>query len=115
MKHDDAELYAMAADEMASGNTERGILAKAFAQAQGDEAKGRAFYISLRVEHLKERSKSEKSLNFKKRWRENISGSITGDIFCAIVLLLLFLFIWPVAIVISAILLIKIFRAKYSQ
>jgi hypothetical protein len=51
--HDDAPIYEIAAAEIAGGKPERGILAKAFSAALGDEPKTRALYIQYRVEHLK--------------------------------------------------------------
>jgi hypothetical protein len=51
--HDDAEVYEFAASEIAAGKPERGILAKAFSAALGEEEKTKALYIQYRVEQLK--------------------------------------------------------------
>jgi hypothetical protein len=51
--HDDAPLFEIAASEIASGTPDRGIFAKAFSAALGDEPKTRALYIQFRVEQLK--------------------------------------------------------------
>ncbi|MDD2600529.1 MAG: hypothetical protein PHO37_15105 [Kiritimatiellae bacterium] len=48
------ELYAQAARELATKTPVPGVMAKAFADADGDERRAFARYIGLRVEHLKD-------------------------------------------------------------
>lgn len=47
------ELYAQAAQELSSKSPVPGVMAKAIADADGDEKKVFSRYIALRVEHLK--------------------------------------------------------------
>ena len=48
------QLYAMAAQEVASKNTKPGLMAKAFAEADGERDRATALYIRLRVAQLRE-------------------------------------------------------------
>lgn len=50
--HDDEHLYAQAMAEIESGQTQPGLWAKAFADADGDESKAKARYLTLRVKAL---------------------------------------------------------------
>jgi hypothetical protein len=45
-------IYAQVGEELESGNTDKGIWTKAFAQAGGDDKQTRVLYIKLRVEKL---------------------------------------------------------------
>ena len=47
------ELYAQAAEEVASGQIAQGLWAKAIAETGGDEAAAKAQYLKLRVEIMK--------------------------------------------------------------
>src|SRR5688572_21406805 len=47
------QLYAIAGQEVASRNMSPGLMAKALADADGDERKAAAGYIKLRVEQLR--------------------------------------------------------------
>lgn len=51
--HEDAPLYEAAAQEIAHGKADRGIFAKAFSDALGDESQTRALYLKYRVEQLR--------------------------------------------------------------
>ena len=46
-------LYAVAAEELDQGTQRSGLMARAFADAEGDEQKAKAFYLRLRVKQLK--------------------------------------------------------------
>lgn len=50
----DESIYEMAAEELAQGNVKRGLWAKSYASALGDEAKARALYITARVPQITE-------------------------------------------------------------
>jgi len=52
------QFYAVAAQEVATKNTSPGVMAKAFADANGDEKKAIAKYIRLRVSQQKEAHKA---------------------------------------------------------
>ena len=52
------QLYAIAGQEVASRNMSPGLMAKALADANGDEKKAAAAYIRLRVEQLRTESKA---------------------------------------------------------
>lgn len=61
------EYYALAAAEVASGEVDAALMIKAMALSQGDVAKGRATYISLRAEEIySEQSKAKFSAGFAK-------------------------------------------------
>ena len=47
------QLYAQAAEEVASGQIRQGLWAKAIAETGGDEAAAKAKYLKLRVEIMK--------------------------------------------------------------
>ena len=47
------QLYAQAAEEVASGQIRQGLWAKAIAETGGDEAAAKAHYLKLRVEIMK--------------------------------------------------------------
>ena len=47
------QLYAQAAEEVASGQIRQGLWAKAIAETGGDEAAAKAQYLKLRVEIMK--------------------------------------------------------------
>ena len=47
------QLYAQAAEEVASGQIRQGLWAKAIAETGGDEAAAKAQYLKLRVEIIK--------------------------------------------------------------
>ena len=47
------QLYAQAAEEVASGQIRQGLWAKAIAETGGDEAAAKAHYLQLRVEIMK--------------------------------------------------------------
>ena len=47
------QLYAQAAEEVASGQIRQGLWAKAIAETGGDEAAAKANYLKLRVEIMK--------------------------------------------------------------
>lgn len=49
----DEKLYEMAAGELATNQQRPGLMAKAFADAEGEENKAIAFYLRLRVEQLR--------------------------------------------------------------
>jgi hypothetical protein len=55
----DEAFYAMAADEIASGQVNRGIMSKAYSDSEGDEKRTKALYIKLRVAQLGEIRRSE--------------------------------------------------------
>jgi len=48
----DEKLYELAAQELAN-SPRQGLLIKCLAKAEGNEAKGKAFYIEARVEEMK--------------------------------------------------------------
>lgn len=50
----DEHLYAQIAEEMESGNLDKGIWTKALAQNEFDDAKAKADYVEVRVAQLKE-------------------------------------------------------------
>lgn len=54
VRRDDEQLYEIAARELEANAPRKGLFAKAFAEAMGDEAKTRALYLKLRVAQLKE-------------------------------------------------------------
>lgn len=61
------EYYALGAAEVASGKIDAALMIKAMALSQGDVAKGRATYISLRAEEISsEHSKAKVSAGFAK-------------------------------------------------
>ncbi len=45
-------LYEKAAEDLESGNENKGIWAKALVKAEGDETKAKAFYIDMAVEEM---------------------------------------------------------------
>lgn len=49
----DEQVHAQVAGEIVGNNIWPGLWAKAFAQANGDEARAKAMYIKLRVEQIK--------------------------------------------------------------
>lgn len=49
----DEHLYALAAQELSSGETRPGLMAKAFSDAEGDERRAEALYLRLRVVQLR--------------------------------------------------------------
>ena len=51
------QLYAQAAEEVASGQIRQGIWAKAIAETGGDEAAAKAHHLELRVEIIKAEAK----------------------------------------------------------
>lgn len=46
------QLYAVVADELAAGSIEKGAWTQAFSEADGNDAKAKAFYIKIRVRQL---------------------------------------------------------------
>ncbi len=54
MHHVEEKLYEMAGEELVTKRVNRGVWAKAFATAQGNEARTKATYIELRVAQLRE-------------------------------------------------------------
>lgn len=58
----DEVLYQMAAEELASGQARKGLLAKVFAAAVGGDAKTKAMYIAARVPQLLDELKQEADL-----------------------------------------------------
>jgi len=59
MQQFEEKLYEMAGEELATKRVNRGVWTKAFATAQGDEAKTKAAYIELRVAQLREQLAAE--------------------------------------------------------
>lgn len=59
MGRDDEHLYEIAARELEANAPRKGLYAKAFAEAMGDEAKTKALYLRLRVAQLKAQQESE--------------------------------------------------------
>ena len=53
------QLYAMAAQEAALKDTKPGLMAKAFAEAEGERDRATALYIKLRVAQLREELSAE--------------------------------------------------------
>jgi len=49
-------LYEMALDEFEAGDIRRGLWAQALAEAQGDEARAKGFYLKLRVRAMQDDS-----------------------------------------------------------
>ena len=47
-------LYAMAMEEVTSGDLKPGLWAKAFADSEGSEARAKALYLKLRVQTMKD-------------------------------------------------------------
>jgi hypothetical protein len=48
------EFYELAYEEIESGNTKKGLWAKAFSKSDGDENKAKALYIKYRFDQIKE-------------------------------------------------------------
>jgi hypothetical protein len=59
VRRDDEQLYEIAARELEANAPRKGLYAKAFAEAMGDEAKTKALYLKLRVAQLKAQPESE--------------------------------------------------------
>jgi hypothetical protein len=59
MRPEEEELYAKAAEEIAIGQVNRGLMAKAYSSCGGDEKKTKALYIKLRVAQLAENLRCE--------------------------------------------------------
>lgn len=55
----DEQLYEIAARELEANAPRKGLYAKAFAEAMGDEAKTKALYLRFRVAQLKAQRESE--------------------------------------------------------
>ncbi len=73
------QLYEQAAREVACKNPVPGIMAKAYAEVDGDERRVYARYITLRVEHLLEErqcqaNESANSNDFVAAWRRTRNG-----------------------------------------
>lgn len=52
----DEQMYEIVVEELQSGIRRNGLWAKALAKSEGDESKAKAFYISYRVQSLKDES-----------------------------------------------------------
>ena len=59
MNQIEEKLYEIAGEELATKQVNRGVWTKAFATAQGHEAKTKAAYIELRVAQLREQLQEE--------------------------------------------------------
>jgi hypothetical protein len=59
VRRDDEQLYEIAARELEANAPRKGLYAKAFAEAMGDEVKTKALYLKLRVAQLKAQPESE--------------------------------------------------------
>jgi hypothetical protein len=59
VRRDDEQLYEIALRELEANAPRKGLFAQAFAEAMGDEAKTKAFYLRLRVAQLKAQQESE--------------------------------------------------------
>jgi len=51
---DEEKFYELAYDEIESGNLKKGLWAKAFSEAEGDEKKAKALYIKYRFDQKKD-------------------------------------------------------------
>ena len=56
------KLYEKASIDIENGSIDRGIMTKAFSNAQGDEVKQKAIYIELMVEHYKDEIRAGEEL-----------------------------------------------------
>jgi hypothetical protein len=61
VRGDDEQLYEIAARELEANAPRKGLFAKAFAEAMGDEAKTKALYLRLRVAQLKAQQENDQS------------------------------------------------------
>jgi len=87
--NDENMLYNIVAKEIESNLFDKGLMARCFAECEGDKLKSVALYTKLRVQQLKkdeERKQSEQEINeFKgitrkeaiQRWRANPSDKRT--------------------------------------
>ena len=66
------QLYAQAAEEVASGQIRQGLWAKAIAETGGDEAAAKAHYLKLRVEIMK--AEAEKWTLLPKKLHERVNA-----------------------------------------
>ena len=51
---DEEKFYELAYDEIESGNLKKGLWAKAFSEAEGDEKKAKALYTKYRFDQIKD-------------------------------------------------------------
>ena len=56
------KLYEKASIDIENGSIDRGVMTKAFSNAQGDEVKQKAIYIELMVEHYKDEIRAGEEL-----------------------------------------------------
>jgi len=56
------KLYEKASIDIENGSIDRGIMTKAFSNAQGDEVKQKAIYIELMVEHYRDEIRAGEEL-----------------------------------------------------
>ena len=63
------KLHEKVVKDLAEGNKDLGVWGKAFVDAEADEKKAEAVYISLMVQHYKDTAKSETEL--EAIWNEN--------------------------------------------
>ena len=71
------QLYAQAAEEVASGQIRQGLWAKAIAETGGDEAAAKAQYLKLRVEIMKAEAEVT-DYAMRQASRESEKGATTG-------------------------------------
>jgi len=72
MNQIEEKFYEMAGEELVAKQVIRGVWAKAFATAQGDEAKTKAAYIELRVAQLRKQLQEEQEARLQEQLRERI-------------------------------------------
>jgi len=94
------QLYAHAAEEVASGQIRQGLWAKAIAETGGDEAAAKAQYLKLRVEIMRaeaeitefaanKASRANESQKFSKEKGASESNDGLADMLVATVILML--------------------------
>ncbi len=86
-EHKDTEFFEQAAAEIGSGKPKRGIFAKAYSEALGDDKRTRALYIQYRAEELKaeiarnkeveEEAAATKKANLEKPVSDSVPVQIT--------------------------------------
>lgn len=73
--------YAVVADEISTGSIERGAWTQAFSEADGNDAKARAFYIKIRVRQLRrEAERNTKNRSFERESETDRIRFILNDL-----------------------------------